>query len=176
MLLPVTGMNLRFRKKKIDNSLFLIWRMGEKLLFLPMMYKMMFKIFQFCLLFLVAVALIGINISQGYCGYCNQDYVQVKVVPVESGCLCGEECCCCDGKKACSKESTEDSQRNTYYKVKEYPVVEQGVKLDVVFCYLSLRPELEVLGGSVEAGCYFCEDRMYPDLPLAREELCIFRC
>lgn len=140
------------------------------------MYKMLSKIFQLFLMFLVGVALIGVNISKGYCGYCEKGYVQLKVVPLESGCACGDENCRCAGGNACSEEKTGDSEKNAFYKVGEYSLVEQGIKLGVLFCYLPLKPDSIIVMNPVEEKNNFRDDRIYPDLPFLRERLCIYLC
>lgn len=131
------------------------------------MSKYALKIWNCLLLFIIGIALIGVNVTRLSCCHSDNIHWEVKIVPQKANCPCNCDCCPCE---------SHDHTRHDFYKITDLSRIEQGTQLEIVLlylpeCTLQLLPKL-----------YHCQEIYFPfphkvpDIFCSRELLCTYLC
>lgn len=133
------------------------------------------KIGHALILSVVAIALVGVNVSSLYCLQCEETYLQVVVVPQETHTPCGHACNCCneEHRTPCLPQDSGHS----FYKVAESFQIEETITPACNCCLLGVQEfVLSELPCRLVCGDFSYKDGFPPGAPFAQERLCTYRC
>lgn len=134
------------------------------------------KILHILILSFTGIALIGVNVSQFYCGHCDDMSANVQLFSVdEPDSAVGA--CCCEGDGECDGSSCGVPVRHHFYKINDFLQTERSLgvapALDMdIWCHRMLP----VLSFPVLVDINVPYWYKPPLLLLSEEHLCVYRC